>query len=353
MQFFRDRRTRGRPPHPDVLTPAEWRVLEQVRAGDSNPEIARRLGIALPTVKMHVSNMLAKLDLPDRQALAAWDGQPVEASRRVLARLRSFLLVPFGWLTPKVAGGVAMAALGIPLVGGLIVAMESGRATDPVADTPPPTAMASVTPSLEGTVVETGFGWSYVIDRVDFDEATVTIAYSVEGDTDGLQETGLPTTDNLFLPFPADGASGTVEFDQPAGDEMTIEFGAAARPDESPVTIDLARESDGSWRAENLATAVPSASAVDVRLEVEGYTGIRVSAPVLFTGSGSPGNFATLHDDLGNVYELFHGSGSPNRGFSQWDFVGSIAEDASTLQLGIPGNVSVESGAWTLAGTLG
>ena len=31
---------RGRPPHDDQLTPAEWRVVEAVRHGLSNPEIA-------------------------------------------------------------------------------------------------------------------------------------------------------------------------------------------------------------------------------------------------------------------------------------------------------------------------
>jgi DNA-binding NarL/FixJ family response regulator len=33
---------RGRPRSDDLLTPAEWRVLEGVRHGMSNPEIARR-----------------------------------------------------------------------------------------------------------------------------------------------------------------------------------------------------------------------------------------------------------------------------------------------------------------------
>ena len=68
----------GRPPHPDVLTPAEWRVLEHVREGRPNAEIAVRLGISVNTVRYHVSNMLAKLDQPDRHALAAWDGEPRE-----------------------------------------------------------------------------------------------------------------------------------------------------------------------------------------------------------------------------------------------------------------------------------
>ena len=35
---------RGRPPHDDVLTPAEWRVAEFVRHGLTNPAIAARMG---------------------------------------------------------------------------------------------------------------------------------------------------------------------------------------------------------------------------------------------------------------------------------------------------------------------
>ena len=38
------RRGRGRPPHPDLLTPAEWAVLDLVRHGMRRAEIARRRG---------------------------------------------------------------------------------------------------------------------------------------------------------------------------------------------------------------------------------------------------------------------------------------------------------------------
>ena len=33
-------RGRGRPPHPDLLTPAEWQVLDQVRHGFRRADIA-------------------------------------------------------------------------------------------------------------------------------------------------------------------------------------------------------------------------------------------------------------------------------------------------------------------------
>lgn len=68
------RRPRGRPPHADVLTPAEWRVVEAVRHGLSNPQIARRQGVSLDAVKFHVANALLKLGLASRAELRRWDG---------------------------------------------------------------------------------------------------------------------------------------------------------------------------------------------------------------------------------------------------------------------------------------
>jgi DNA-binding CsgD family transcriptional regulator/catechol 2,3-dioxygenase-like lactoylglutathione lyase family enzyme len=65
---------RGRPPHDDVLTPAEWRVLEFVRHGLTNPAIAGRLGTSVDAVKFHVANILAKLGAADRLELRHWNG---------------------------------------------------------------------------------------------------------------------------------------------------------------------------------------------------------------------------------------------------------------------------------------
>ena len=67
-------RDRGRPPHPDILTPAEWRVVEAVRHGMTNSEIAKRRGISLDAVKYHVANALLKLGFSKRAELRRWNG---------------------------------------------------------------------------------------------------------------------------------------------------------------------------------------------------------------------------------------------------------------------------------------
>ncbi len=66
--------SRGRPPHPDILTPAEWRVIEGVRHGLSNPAIARLCTLSPDAVKFHVSNILGKLGLQSRSELRQWSG---------------------------------------------------------------------------------------------------------------------------------------------------------------------------------------------------------------------------------------------------------------------------------------
>lgn len=65
---------RGRPPHDDVLTPAEWRVTELVRHGLTNARIAAMLGVSADAVKFHVANALLKLGLDGKAALKRWDG---------------------------------------------------------------------------------------------------------------------------------------------------------------------------------------------------------------------------------------------------------------------------------------
>jgi len=68
------KRPRGRPPYADILTAAEWRVVEAVRHGATNVEIAARQGVSRDAVKFHVANALQKLGLHRRQDLRHWDG---------------------------------------------------------------------------------------------------------------------------------------------------------------------------------------------------------------------------------------------------------------------------------------
>jgi DNA-binding NarL/FixJ family response regulator len=66
--------TRGRPPQTDVVTTAEWQVVEAVRHGLTNPGIAKRLGVSTDAVKFHVGNALHKLGFSSRRELRLWHG---------------------------------------------------------------------------------------------------------------------------------------------------------------------------------------------------------------------------------------------------------------------------------------
>jgi predicted enzyme related to lactoylglutathione lyase len=46
---------RGRPPHGDLLTSAEWRVVHAVKHGMTSRQIAERRGISVEAVKFHVA----------------------------------------------------------------------------------------------------------------------------------------------------------------------------------------------------------------------------------------------------------------------------------------------------------
>jgi len=74
VEEFRDREHR-RVAVPDAqatrLTGREWDVLELMRKGCSTPDISRRLFISQTTVRSHVSAILRKLGVSDREAAIA------------------------------------------------------------------------------------------------------------------------------------------------------------------------------------------------------------------------------------------------------------------------------------------
>ena len=107
---------RGRPPHPEPVTPAEAKVLELVREGYSNAEIAVRLSISVNTVRYHISNLLSKAGAAERNELKEWQpGCPESKSA-------------WGWLglllKPKLAaavGSVAAGSVAVLVIAGSLV----------------------------------------------------------------------------------------------------------------------------------------------------------------------------------------------------------------------------------------
>lgn len=169
MQLLR-RTVRGRPRHPDVLTPAEWRVLERLRKGESNAEIAAHLDVSVNTVRTHVSSMLAKLELRDRVQLARWDGDPAPATRAALQRgHRTFLAGPLGWLRDSFPALKPALAVGAVVVAGAAIVVGAFAASRWTDREQGEMAAAGVSELPEATPPTTGataarFGSPIVID---------------------------------------------------------------------------------------------------------------------------------------------------------------------------------------------
>ena len=79
-------RPRGRPAHPDVLTPAEWSVLDLYRHGLSQPQIASLRGTNEEAVRFHLRNIRDKLGTESVRDLRTWTGIPAGSAMANSAR---------------------------------------------------------------------------------------------------------------------------------------------------------------------------------------------------------------------------------------------------------------------------
>ncbi len=139
-------RARGRPRHPDLLTPAEQRVLPYVRQGLTNAEIADRFGLSPETVKYHVGNMLSKLGLADRLELAAWTPEGERPTRRTW-------LTAFAWrlgglvrsLARTMRPEIAFTTAVFVLAAGIVLLLVRTRGGDDPAVQPPGPEAATLT----------------------------------------------------------------------------------------------------------------------------------------------------------------------------------------------------------------
>ena len=99
-------RRRGRPRHPDILTPREWDVLALLRDGLTNEAIADCLGISPDGAKYHVSQILSKLGVTTREEAAAWQVEGTPRQPRLIVAV-----VGTGALLVVVALGVLAAGV--------------------------------------------------------------------------------------------------------------------------------------------------------------------------------------------------------------------------------------------------
>jgi DNA-binding CsgD family transcriptional regulator len=123
---------RGRPRYPELLTPREQDILELLRQGFSNPEIAQRLGIARETVKHHVSEILSKLEVTSRYEAAETSWRPTRPRRIVTwltalgfaAFIPAFLKASSAKAAVLKAGLATVAIVGLTAGGAAVVKYE-------------------------------------------------------------------------------------------------------------------------------------------------------------------------------------------------------------------------------------
>lgn len=142
----------------EELTPREREVLELLRLGRTNGEIARRLSISPDGAKYHVAEIIGKLGVRSRYEASAWPERPpwwlgaVAPVGLLLRQLRTL------WLGPVAAtgAGVAVAAAIGVLVWGLVRTDGDGASTV----TAPTDAVARVEPIMLGEGLFGGTDWS-------------------------------------------------------------------------------------------------------------------------------------------------------------------------------------------------
>lgn len=102
----------------EELTPREAEVLDLLRRGLSNRQIARQLGVSADAAKYHVSQIIGKLGVRNRYEAAVWPERPPWWAAGLLPL--GFLLrrLSVGWLA---RGASAVAGVGIAAGIGLLV----------------------------------------------------------------------------------------------------------------------------------------------------------------------------------------------------------------------------------------
>ena len=133
-------------------------MLEELRRGGTNVEIAVRLRLSPETVKTHIASMLGKLGLDDRHTLASW--RPDRERKRFPGLLAALTSVgrPLLW-TGGVLGAMAVVAVVVVLLVTLLGYEEEERMVLPhtlTATATGATTQFEALPAPELTLVSRG-----------------------------------------------------------------------------------------------------------------------------------------------------------------------------------------------------
>jgi DNA-binding CsgD family transcriptional regulator len=183
---------RCRPPYPDILTPRQWEVLDLVRRGLSDQEIADALDLTLAGAKYHVSEILTKLGVSSREEAAAW--QPPESRPTWWGRALALSLAV------KIAGAAvalaAIAGVGLLAWGALRGGTGDDRPTAVFDDLalPSPITPPQMEPAL--VLLEASQEAGGDIRAVDVQASTMAAISRAEGDSPPI---GTPDTSTAWL----------------------------------------------------------------------------------------------------------------------------------------------------------
>lgn len=142
-----------------ILTPAERRVLEYVREGTLDAEIAVRLGVPVGDVKTRIESMLRKLELRERSELATWTpGAPPPEPGPDVAEDEADVIEPESehGFRPRLMAASSLGAIVVAVCAiAAFLAFSGGSDPDPGRPTPEPTLFSgagSATASPVATV---------------------------------------------------------------------------------------------------------------------------------------------------------------------------------------------------------
>jgi DNA-binding CsgD family transcriptional regulator len=139
-----------------LLTPREQEVLQLLREGLTNQQIADRLGITLYGARYHVSEILSKLGVASREEAAVW--HPEAASRFWGLAGSLHRLTASTWFKAAAGAAIGVAAVAIVLLALGVVAMGHRRSND-TADTlvtPTPTDIPEATSTVSPDALPVG-----------------------------------------------------------------------------------------------------------------------------------------------------------------------------------------------------